>query len=62
MFAKPATGPRIATTDADDDLPATSSLEDEMLPDAPSWMTAAVFGLPLNNSATDPAPNQRLEN
>lgn len=54
--------PAIATTDADDEFSVTGSLEDDMLPDAPSWMTAAVFSLPMNSSATDPASNQRLEN
>jgi len=54
--------PAIATTDADDEFSVTGSLEDDMLPDAPSWMTAAVFSLPANGSATDPASNQRLEN
>jgi hypothetical protein len=54
--------PVIATTDADDELFATSSLNEDMLEDAPSWMTAAVFSVPMSKSATDPAPNQRLEN
>jgi hypothetical protein len=54
--------PAIANTDADDDLATTNSLDETMLEDAPSWMTAAVFSLPMNNSATDPANNQRLEN
>jgi len=53
--------PAIASTDVDDDLAMTSS-DENMLEDAPSWMTAAVFSLPTNNSVTDRANNRRLEN
>lgn len=54
--------PSLSTTEADDDVSGISALDENLLEDAPSWMTAAVFSLPMNNSATDPAPNHRLEN
>ncbi len=54
--------PTLTSIDADDELPATASLEENMLEDAPTWMTAAVFSLHANDSPTDAVPNQRLEN
>jgi len=50
--------PSLTSADSDDDIPSTATLDDVSLDDAPSWMTAAVFSLPANSSATDPANNQ----
>jgi anti-sigma factor RsiW len=59
--------PSLTSIDSDDELLATVSLiedrlDENMLEDAPSWMTAAVFSLSANDSPTDAVTNQRLEN